>query len=65
MLPSERRRAIAGELIETLAANLRAADVGRLDISVHRANEAARDFYEDLGFLPMHEERMALLLEAV
>ncbi|MBK7793127.1 MAG: hypothetical protein IPJ62_11815 [Betaproteobacteria bacterium] len=35
----------------------------RIDCGCHRANEGARRFYERMGFLPLDEERIALLLD--
>jgi len=49
-------------LLEGLAAHLRTQGVTRIDTACHRDNEGAWRFYERLGFRPLHEERLALLL---
>ena len=55
-------RGVGSALIETLMAHLRAEGVTRIDTACHRDNAGAWRFYERLGFLPLHEERIARLL---
>ena len=55
-------RGVGTTLLEGLAAHLRELGVTRIDTSCHRDNEDAWRFYERLGFRPLHEERLALLL---
>jgi ribosomal protein S18 acetylase RimI-like enzyme len=55
-------RGIGGAMLAALAAHLRAHGVTRIDCGCHRANSGAWRFYERLGFHPLDEERIALLL---
>ena len=57
-----RGRGIGGAMLEALARQLRADGVGRIDTACHRSNAGAWRFYERLGFRPLDEERLALLL---
>jgi ribosomal protein S18 acetylase RimI-like enzyme len=58
----QRRRGIGTALVEALAAQLRRIEITRLDVEVHVANEAAKEFYAQLGFKASREERLALVL---
>ena len=58
----QRRRGVGAALVEALTAQLRRIEIARLDVEVHVANDAAKKFYEDLGFAPSREERLALVL---
>jgi RimJ/RimL family protein N-acetyltransferase len=49
-------------MLEALAAELRRQAIGRIDTACHRDNAGAWRFYERLGFRPLDEERIALLL---
>jgi GNAT superfamily N-acetyltransferase len=60
--PASRRHGIGAELVESLVAELEGADIGRLDVAVHERNDGARQFLAGLGFEPLHEERMSLIL---
>ena len=51
-------RAMLGALFDAL----RAAGISRVDCGCHRDNAGAWRFYETLGFRPLDEERIALLL---
>jgi RimJ/RimL family protein N-acetyltransferase len=42
---------------------LRARGITRIDTACHRDNAGAWRFYERLGFRPLDEERIALLLD--
>jgi ribosomal protein S18 acetylase RimI-like enzyme len=53
---------IGRTMLDALAAHLRADGVTRIDTACHRDNAGAWRFYERLGFRPLHEERLALLL---
>jgi GNAT superfamily N-acetyltransferase len=57
-----RGRGVGTAMLESLAQTLRAAGVTRIDCGCHRANEGAWRFYGRIGFLPLDEERLALLL---
>ena len=55
-------RGIGSALLGTLAEQLHREGVTRIDTACHRDNAGAWRFYERLGFQPLHEERLALLL---
>jgi GNAT superfamily N-acetyltransferase len=57
-----RGRGVGGAMLDALARHLRAEGVGRIDTACHRENTDAWRFYERLGFRPLDEERLALLL---
>ena len=49
-------------MLQALARHLRNAGVGRIDSACHRGNAGAWRFYARLGYRPLDEERIALLL---
>ncbi len=49
-------------MLAALGDFLRAEGVSRIDCGCHRDNAGAWRFYERLGFRPLDEERIALLL---
>lgn len=55
-------RGVGSAMLGSLAAHLGAAGVTRIDTACHRDNGGAWRFYERLGFRPLDEERIALLL---
>jgi len=55
-------RGIGTVLIDSLRAELARCGVRRIDTSCHLGNQRARNFYVRLGFRPLNEERLALLL---
>ncbi len=55
-------RAVGSTMLAALAARLRADGITRIDCACHRDNAGAWRFYERLGFRPLDEERIALLL---
>jgi GNAT superfamily N-acetyltransferase len=55
-------RGIGTVMVNALSAHLTAQGITRIDCGCHRANTGAWRFYERLGFLPLDEERIALLL---
>jgi GNAT superfamily N-acetyltransferase len=55
-------RGIGGAMLAALGGELRAHGVTRIDTACHRDNGGAWRFYERLGFRPLDEERIALLL---
>ena len=55
-------RGVGGAMLRSLALALRAEGMGRIDTACHRDNARAWRFYERLGFRPLDEERLALLL---
>jgi ribosomal protein S18 acetylase RimI-like enzyme len=56
-------RGIGSAMLGELAAHLRREGITRIDTACHRDNAGAWRFYERLGFRPLDEERIALLLE--
>jgi ribosomal protein S18 acetylase RimI-like enzyme len=57
-----RGRGVGAAMLTALAEHLRASGVSRIDTACHRANDGAWRFYERLGFRPLDEERIALLV---
>ncbi len=57
-----RGRGVGGAMLDALAVHLRAGGIGRIDTACHRENAGAWRFYERLGYRPLDEERIALLL---
>jgi GNAT superfamily N-acetyltransferase len=55
-------RGVGGRMLAALFAHLRAEGITRIDSACHRDNAGAWRFYERLGFAPLDEERIALLL---
>ena len=58
-----RGRGVGGAMLAALASHLLGHGVTRIDTACHRDNAGAWRFYERLGFRPLDEERIALLLE--
>lgn len=56
-------RGVGTRMLGALAAHLRDRGVTRIDTACHRDNRAAWRFYERLGFKPLDEERIALLVD--
>jgi ribosomal protein S18 acetylase RimI-like enzyme len=57
-----RGRGVGTAMIDALAGHLAALGVSRIDSGCHRDNREAWRFYERLGFRPLDEERIALLI---
>jgi ribosomal protein S18 acetylase RimI-like enzyme len=55
-------RGVGSTMLGALCEALRADGISRIDTACHRDNEGAWRFYERLGFRPLDEERIALLL---
>ena len=55
-------RGVGAAMLAALAGHLRGQGITRIDTACHRANAGAWRFYERLGFRPLDEERIALLL---
>ena len=49
-------------MLRALAEHFRDAGIGRIDTACHRGNAGAWRFYARLGYRPLDEERIALLL---
>jgi GNAT superfamily N-acetyltransferase len=60
--PQWRSRGVGAAMLDALRAHLRSEGMTRIDIGCHRANERAWRFYERQGFVPLDEERLALLI---
>ena len=56
-------RGVGSAMLGALCEALRASGIARIDTACHRDNEGAWRFYERLGFRPLDEERIALLLD--
>jgi ribosomal protein S18 acetylase RimI-like enzyme len=61
--PDRRGQGVGTALLEQLKEQLRKEMVTRIDVAVHLDNSEARAFYERLGFAPLHEERLACVIE--
>jgi len=57
-----RSEGVGTAMLVALTRWLQARGVTRIDSACHRANNGAWRFYERLGFRPLDEERIALLL---
>jgi GNAT superfamily N-acetyltransferase len=57
-----RGQGVGSAMLKALGAELKAANVLRIDSAVHVRNTEAARFYARAGFKPLHEERIALLL---
>ena len=55
-------RGVGGAMLAALATHLKARGFTRIDSACHRANAGAWRFYERLGFRPLDEERITLLI---
>jgi len=53
---------IGTALLEQLKEQLRKEAVARIDVAVHVDNPEAQRFYEKLGFVSLHEERLACVI---
>ncbi len=57
-----RGRGIGRQMLSALMQYLRAQGIARIDCGCHRDNTGAWRFYERLGFRPLDEERIAVLV---
>jgi len=62
VLPGREGQGIGTVLIENLKRELRSRGVRRIDTSCHHENLRARNFYVQVGFRSLNEERLALVL---
>ena len=53
---------VGTSMLGALELHLRARGITRIDTACHRGNAGAWRFYERLGFRPLDEERISLLL---
>jgi GNAT superfamily N-acetyltransferase len=56
-------RGVGGAMLAALSGELRRQRISRIDTACHRDNAGAWRFYERLGFRPLDEERISLLLD--
>jgi RimJ/RimL family protein N-acetyltransferase len=57
-----RSRGAGAGMLASLCEYLQGQNIARIDTACHRDNARAWRFYERLGFRPLDEERIALLL---
>ena len=57
-----RGRGVGRQMLSALSQHLREQDIARIDCGCHRDNAGAWRFYERMGFRPLDEERIAMLL---
>jgi len=60
--PDWQGKGVGGAMLAQLRDHLLLEGMTRIDCGCHRDNEGAWRFYERLGFVPLDEERLALLL---
>lgn len=60
--PQWQSRGVGRAMLDALREHLRAEGMSRIDCGCHRDNERAWRFYEHMGFVPLDEERLALLI---
>ena len=56
------RTGVGSAMLTALARHLREGGIGRIDTACHRGNAGAWRFYERLGFRPLDEERISLVI---
>ena len=57
-----RGRGVGGGMVVALMRHLQQQGITRIDCGCHRDNQGAWRFYERMGFRPLDEERIAVLL---
>jgi ribosomal protein S18 acetylase RimI-like enzyme len=57
-----RDRGVGQQMLSALMQHLREHGIARIDCGCHRGNAGAWRFYERMGFRPLDEERIAVLL---
>ena len=57
-----RGKGVGTKMIAALKKELKKRKVGRIDTAVHKRNPGAARYYARLGFRPLGEERLALVL---
>lgn len=60
--PQWQGKGVGGAMLVQLRDHLHEEGMTRIDCGCHRDNEGAWHFYERLGFVPLDEERLALLI---
>ncbi len=54
---------VGTEMLRQLKTQLRKEAVKRIDVGVHLENPEAKNFYEKVGFVALHEERLACVID--
>lgn len=62
VVPDYQRSGVGTAMFEKLTAELKRNGVRRIDTAVHRGNRGAERYYRKLGFKPLGEERLSMLL---
>jgi GNAT superfamily N-acetyltransferase len=62
VVAERRRQGVATQMLLALTVKLRRMGVLRIDSSVYTKNRSAKKYYEALGFRPLGEERISLVL---
>lgn len=57
-----RGQGVGTRMLKALKVELKKKNIGRIDTAVHQRNPRAARFYADLGFRPLGEERLAVVL---
>jgi GNAT superfamily N-acetyltransferase len=61
--PRRQGQGVGSAMLAALVEHLQAQGITRIDTACHRANAGAWHFYARLGFRPLDEERIALLIQ--
>jgi GNAT superfamily N-acetyltransferase len=59
---TRQRQGVASAMLKALVTELRKKRVRRIDTSVYKHNLAGEKYYAGLGFKPLNEERLSLVL---
>jgi GNAT superfamily N-acetyltransferase len=62
VVEERRRQGVATQMLLALKTKLKRMGILRIDSSIYKKNRSAKKYYEALGFKPLGEERIALLL---
>jgi GNAT superfamily N-acetyltransferase len=62
VMADHQRRGVGTAMFKALARELKRNGVRRIDTAVHRGNRGAERYYRKLGFKPLGEERLSMLL---
>ncbi|MEW6453558.1 MAG: GNAT family N-acetyltransferase [Pseudomonadota bacterium] len=62
VMPDHQRSGVGTAMFKALVRELKRNGVRRIDTAVHRGNRGAERYYRKLGFKPLGEERLSMLL---
>jgi GNAT superfamily N-acetyltransferase len=62
VMPDHQRSGVGTAMFKALVGELKRNGVRRIDTAVHRGNRAAERYYRKLGFRPLGEERLAMVI---